>query len=279
MKIKEAFPEVLSRKLPRLQTSASTREAISLLKSNRWSAVCIEPLAAGHSKETEERRRPLAVSKYSILSNLINTQPAHYERFMDSPCSESALLIGSASENDDIVSLLHVFESSTLGYSAIQNSERKLIGMLSVVDVLQLYENRIFTSDLFIADVASSPIFGLRPETPLRKAVNAMVTRKFRRILIEGTKKIVSDSDIINFLFEVDESGKVKFLSNRLMDGNLSDLHGEEPPTIRPNEPIASVAKIITDAYHNCLLTDSSITTPWDIVLKPWRLGRLRIAD
>lgn len=279
MKIKQAFHEVLSQKLPRLQTSTSTREAISMLKSSRWNALCVESPATGHSKEAEERRRPLAVSKYSILSNLINTQPSHYDRFMDSPCSESALLIGSASENDDIVSLLHVFESSTLGYSAIVNAEHKLIGLLSIVDVLQLYENNIFTSDLFIADVASSPIFGLRPETPLRKAVNAMVTRKFRRILIEGTKKIVSDSDIIDFLFEVDESKKVKFLSNKLLDGNLSDVHAQEPPTIRPNEPIASVAKIIADAYHNCLLTDSSITTPWDIVLKPWRLGRLRIAE
>lgn len=238
----------------------------------------IEPPAVGRSRE-EEHRRPLAVSKYSILSNLISTEPTHYDRFMDSSCTESALLIGSASENDDVVSLLHVFESSTLGYSAIQDSVHKVIGMISLVDVLRLYEKEVFSSDLFIADVASSPIFGLRPETSLRKAVNAMVARKFRRILIEGSKNIVSDSDIIDFLFEEEKPKTVKFLSSRLLDGNLADIHGREPPSIRPTEPIASAAKIITTAHQNCLLTDSSIITPWDIVLKPWRLGRLRIVN
>ncbi|MDG6923107.1 MAG: CBS domain-containing protein [Nitrososphaerota archaeon] len=276
LKIKDAFPEIVSRKLPRLQPSATTRDAISLLKSSKLNAVCIEPQTE-HSRE-EGRRRPLAVSKYSILTSLSNTQPSHYEQFMDSSCTDSALLIGSASENDDIVSLLHVFESSTLGYSAIESSLHKMMSMISIIDVLELYEKRIFTSDLFIADVATTPIFGLPPETSLRKALNAMVTRKFRRILIEGTKKIVSDSDIMDFLFEV-EPKTVKFVSSRLLDSNLADLHGREPPAIRPTEPIATAAKIASTAHQNCLLTDSSIITPWDIVLKPWRLGRLRIAD
>ena len=278
MKIKEAFPEVANQKLPRLQTNSSAREAISILRANQSNALYIEPPANMHLRE-EEHRRPLAVSKYSILSNLVSTEPAHYDRFMESSCTESALLIGSVSENDDIVSLLHVFESSTLGYSAIENSAHKLIGIVSLVDMLHLYENKVFSSDLFIADVASSPIFGLRAETPLRRAVNAMVTRKFRRILIEGSKKIVSDTDIIDFLFEEERPKTFKFLSHRLLDGNLADLRGREPPTIQPTEPIASAAKITTTAHQNCLLTDSSIVTPWDIILKPWRLGRLQITN
>ena len=271
MKIKEALASVGSVLLPSIPASSSTLDAIRELRRSDSEAILVKK--TGESAETALH----AVSGYSIIARLSNFEPKHYSAFLSESCINSALSIGEVSMKDDLISLLHMFETTEFGYAMVDRSGIKTPHIMTVRSLLKLYEFDTVSSDLVAREVASSPVFSVPRSEQLRDALREMLNRKFRRVLVSGTKKVVSDRQILNYAFDETRIRAINERPERLLDGTLEELEAQEAIWSEGNKSLKAIAKLMTSGRQDCALTDDGIITPWDLVLKPWRLGRLSV--
>ncbi len=275
MKIGEALPELVTKNVPSLSYNDSMLTAVTTLISQDLGIMSIGP------EKTRARADPtlrhLAISGYSVISKLSDLAPQSYSGFLSSPCVSNALPIGEVTPDDDLISLLHVFEASTFGFALIEDRvSREPGGIVSVADMLGLYQRGILSSDLSVRDVASSPLFSLPKESSIGNAIHEMMARKVRRIVISGTHYFVSDREVLKFIFFQDHSAMITRAPQKLLDASINEVRTYRAATMRGSEDMKRAAKILHDGQE-CAISEDGILTPWDLLMKPWRLGRLRI--
>ena len=259
------------RPLKTISGRAIILEAIQKLRENDFDLLLIE------SPQGSSEARPLVISGYSIVSKMMQMNPHNYAAFLNSPCVESSLLAGTIGATDDLLSLLHVFQSSTFGF-ALVHGRKSQFEKISVKDLLKLYHLGIFSSKLMVDDVVTSPVFQLSRGTKLDKSLNEIGRRKFRRVQISGTRIVVSDKQILAYLFQQERLGHILRFENRLLDGTLDDIELGEVPWIDGRNLISEAAELLSLKTNDCGLTDRGIVTPWDLTVKTWELGQLNIA-
>ena len=287
MMLENALPNVFARSIPKIQPESSVSNAISILLSVEGSVLPIEsPANQTMDQSTEQRSHARAISGYSIISRLVETDPKDYEGFLSAPCRRVALTIGTVSyERDDIQSLLHVFESSTFGYASVESSSSsrsKMGGIILIRDLLPLFNEGILKSDLVVSDVATSQVFGMPRDSSVKSILKEMLNRKFRRVLMKRGEKseLVTEKEIMRYLFG---EGKGRYDSSRLEELMKGKLDGEEASflsvaRVHGGAPLREAANVISKSKGHCALSDAGIITPWDLIIKPWRLGQLSIS-
>jgi hypothetical protein len=275
---RSSFSKSDFRSVPRVKASTPTIAAIWSLLSSK-----IEALPLEQAKDTsKEFRHARAISGYSIISKLLEGDRLS---MLEEPCENSSLTIGSVSlYGDDLVSLLHVFESTTFGYAAVEKLDKEgEPNLIFIKDLLGLYMTGHIASELTVNDVASSPIFSVSASSSLKNILTEMLNRKFRRVLLQGSERqIITDRDILDFLF-----------ANRRLEGNAFDMVSlekaldKEAGIIRPTiarkvsdrDSLRTAAQAILESGNGFVLCPSGLITPWDLIMKPWRLGRLRVKN
>jgi len=250
---------------------------IGQLRKNNFEALKIKKTHDGGKPE-----RPLAFSAYSVVSMLVGIGPPSYKNFLSEPCVEGALAVGTASDDSDIQSLCHVYETTTLGYALVHDAKKNADAdensrMVSVRDLLKLYQKKVIYSRLSLGDVASSPIFSLSRGTKLDATLAEMVRRKFRRVQLVGTKSVISDTQILAYLFGEERMAMISRKPERLLDGVLEDIEQEDIPWTNSASSLSDVASLLISKKVGCAMSEKGVATPWDLIVKPWRLGELRI--
>jgi hypothetical protein len=250
-------------------------DAIFALLETDSNAIAV---SQSYPKDESSGRGTLALSGYSILSKLSRVPSQGYEVALNTPCIDGALPVGEITEEDDIVSLLHVFDASSFGFALTENSKtRDYGGMVSLFDLLEMYSKDRLTSDLFVRDVASSPIFSMPRESAIKQAIHSMMLQKLRRVRVFGTRDMISDREILRFLFSKDRVETRRKDHMELIEGNLSEIKAFSPPQTSEDSNLRNTARVMLDNMRDCALTNNSIVTPWDLIMKPWRAGRLKI--
>ena len=273
MLLSEVLPQTDTRRLARLGANTTVLYAIDLLRENNFVPLLIEVSPDG------EPAKPRVVSGYSIVSELAELDPSRFGAFLESPAVDSSLAIGSIDERHDIVSLFHVFETTSLGYAEIYRNNRSTEVIASVKGLLALYNSGVFSSDLVLEDVASSPVFSLSRGARFDDALREMLHRKFRRIQIAGTRIVISDKEILAHLFQKDRLKKATRSPERLLDGTLEEIEVRAAHWSEDTTKLKDAAKLLSEKDQETILTTKGLITPWDLTIKPWRLGELRIAD
>jgi predicted transcriptional regulator len=257
------------RRLVKVQASASVVDAMALMRKNNFEQLIIDPI---------DHERPLVFSGYSVISKLLDTSPSDYAGFLKSPCLLYCLSSGTIGKDSDLPSLLHVFESTTFGYSMVHDETNHICSKVSVADLLPLYGEGLLSSDLAIDDVASAPVFSMSIGSKIVSCMREMESRKFRRVRIASGVSVVSDKEILSYLFNENRLESVSRAPQHLLDGTLEDLDAVHGEWIDGKENISKAASYMSDYRHQFLLTDRGIVTPWDLIIKPWRLGSLKIS-
>ena len=256
-----------------VRSDATVASAITLLRNSNFEVLRIEDAHEGFSSS-----RPITFSGYSIISKLVELHSSSFRSFLAGSCVEGAMGVGTIGDRSDIQSLCHVFESTTLGYALIHDEKRTSGGyIVSVRDLLKLYQKKLISSRLSVNDIASSPVFYLSRGTRLDATLMEMVRRKFRRVQVLGTKQFVSDAQILSHLFGEERMAMISRKPERLLDGVLEDIESIDVQWVNGDSNLADAANLLVSKKVDCATSEKGVVTPWDLIVKPWRLGELRI--
>jgi hypothetical protein len=266
------LPRLNVRPLRSISGKTIVMDALTKLRENEYDLLLIEP----HLRSGEER--PLVISGYSIISKMIQQNQNEFGSFLNSPCIDSSLLVGTISSEEDVISLLHVFQSTSFGFALVHRKQSQY-EKISVKDLLKLYQLGIFSSSLTVDEISTSPIFQLSRGTKLGESLREIGRRKFRRIQISGTRMILSDKQILEYLFRSERLDHISKLENRLLDGTLEDIEIGEAPWIDGKKQLSEVAELLHQKNNDCALTDHGLVTPWDLTVKTWEWGQLNVLD
>ena len=186
-----------------------------------------------------------------------------------------------AKTSDELSSLLEAYAARRLGFALVYSlgASRETGSIVSLSDVLELYRNKVIQTEMRVEAVAS-PAFSIPGETPLREALNTMLSKRIRRVFITGERRCVSDRDIIYEVFSpvvLDEIGETRKDPLAIAIGSIK---GSSPELTSPRDLVQDVALRLGRQRGECLLTrKGAVVTPWDAVMKPWIAGKLRIAQ
>lgn len=264
------------RKFTKLPAETSILSALALLQKNEYDLLILDST----DSRGRDPQRPLVVSGYSIISKLVHTSPSRYGDLLQSTCLEAALAAGTISNEYDLISLFHVFESTTFGFALIHDASNSITDKISVKDLLSLYQNGVLSSDLIANDIATKQVFSLSNETKIVDCMQEMVRRKFRRVCVPGTKSMISDRQILSYVFDEKKVQGILKMPEHLLDGTLNEVASIQATWVDGQSKIREAAKALSMKKEpDCLLSDRGIITPWDLIIKPWRFGELKVVN
>jgi len=266
MKIEDALPQIFTRTYPVLESGTQMLLAVSLLRFHQ-----IDALPIGFKARQKKR---FAVFGYSCLKKLLETDPDDYGKFLELPCEKASRELSTLDMNEDITSLLRVFQKTKFGFAWVESN--KLGGFGSLRDLLGLYRKKLISTDLKIDEVAS-PIFSMPPGTPIVAVLTEMFSRGFRRVFVDGKKSLVTDRRIIGYVFSSSRISLAAKKPKSLLDVKLGDMDAVRPHSVPKNMRIEDAAELMRKMTDECLVCEKGVLTPWDLVMKPLALGKLRI--
>lgn len=274
----QVFPRAMSRIVPKLKASTPTVVAIWTLLSSKMEALPIEQ----PKNVSKEFRRAKAISGYTVISKLLEGDRLS---MLEEPCENNSLTVGSVTlAGDDLISLLHIFEATTFGYAVVEKPDKeKDPSLIFIRDLLDLYITGHIYSDLLVGDVTSSPIFSVSRSARLKDVLSDMLKRKFRRALLKDSERqIITDRDILEFLFanrRLEASAFDIVALEKALDKEVEIIKPTVAQKISRHDNLRTAAQSMIESGTSCVLSPSGLITPWDLIMKPWRLGHLRVTS
>lgn len=270
MNLKDALPEVFNRIWPALDPETQILLALLLLRSHQIDAL---PLVIRNKQYNK------FVSGYSCLSRLAQIHPEEYGNFFKQSSEDVSIELPTIPAEEGLESLLEAFSKNRFGFAwAEWKGNSEVGGFVSLRDILALYGRSVLSTDLTIGDIASKNIFSLTSNSSLKQALDEMSSRRIRRILVSDTGMIISDRQMIHHVFSPDRLNQIYSTPSALLDGRIGDLEGIEPFKLESSQNVKDAAALLV-VSAGCVICESGIVTPWDIILGPWEKKELRIAE
>lgn len=270
VKIGEALSYVFERPCSTVEPSTQMHLALLLLGFHEVDALPIEIGSNTHSTK-------YAVSSHSCLSKLLETDTKEYSNLLAQPCKKICSELASVSANSQMETLLKTFDSTGFGFACIENGS-ELRGLVSLRDLLLLYQKSRFKTDLLVKDVASSPLYTLSSDASLKETLRMMFKHKFRRIFISENRRVVSDREIIKHLFSPSRMIESSEDYSALFETKLGLVKSVLPRSVSSEMAVNLASLELYSSLGGCLTCNDGVVTPWDIVMKPWIQGRLNIS-
>ena len=104
-----------------------------------------------------------------------------------------------------------------------------------------------------------------------------MFDHHFRRIFVDDQHTLVTDRRIIGYLFSSARLSATFENPKTMFDANLGDLERMEPKKISSKASLKTAALSMKDASEDCLICEKGVVTPWDLIMKPRKMRRLKI--
>ena len=270
MIIGQAIPEVFSRTYATLQPGTPVLVALSLLRFQKVDAI---PIILGGTSSVK-----VAISGQSSLSEVFANSPSNFAELLEKPCESFSIKLATITVEDDLEKLLRIISRTGFGFACVEEKVgREICGLVSLRDLLALYNKSIFNSELSLGDIASFPVFSLPGNVTLKSTLGEMLRQGIRRVFISGTEKVVSDRSIINHIFS---AAKLNETSNKpydLLETEIGKIEGSNPTKIDSEANVKEGAELMMQTTDGCLVCEKGVVTPWDLVIKPWKQGKLAI--
>jgi CBS domain-containing protein len=184
------------------------------------------------------------------------------------------LELSTVKADDDIQELFEVIKKTRFGFAWVEG-KFETGGFASLRDLLGLYENGVISTDMTLGEVASS-IVSLDKDASLKTALGEMFSHRFRRIFVGD--RVISDRRIIGYIFSPSRLNQVMNKPETLLDSKLGELEGLRPINVGQKSGIISASKTMRGEVEECLICEKGVVTPWDMLMKPWIAGKLKIA-
>ncbi len=268
LKIRAALPHVFNRAYPVLDPKMPMLPAVSMLRFQQIDGL---PLITGTAS------KPRALNGYSLLKKILALGPGGFWEFVEKPCEDASMGIGSIDADQELESLFDLFVKDRFGFAWI-NSGDGSGAPVSLADILELYKNGTIESDLTVRDVAS-PIFALPGMTPLRQALLFMFSHRFRRVFLAAGLSFISDRSIISYIFSPAVLHKLAADPDSILELPIAQIEKNRPKRVPGRTALRAAANTFGGDIGQCLTSRGTVITPWDIIMKPWISKSLRINE
>jgi hypothetical protein len=269
LKIAEALPDIFKRTYPVLESGTELLLAASLLKFHQIDAIPI-----GFKKK---QKKHLAVLGYSCLSHLLQTKPSMYKTFLEQPCDKIAQELSSISWNTNLETLLKLFWETKFGFSMVEG-KFETSALVSLRDLLGLYRDDVLSTTMSLGQIAS-PIFSMSSESSLKQVLGEMFVRRIRRIFLDGKdgNRVITDRRIISYIFSTSRLEELLHSPADLLEVPVGKLGTMRPPFKSEQTKIKKAAEAMKEQIEECLVCEKGVVTPWDMIMKPWKSGKLDV--
>ncbi|MDG6994570.1 MAG: hypothetical protein JRN52_01495 [Nitrososphaerota archaeon] len=278
MKIDESFPEIFRRPVPAVMEGTLILVGGTLLDTPRRDVMpIVRSSDMTFLRMSKDTRCVMAFGGHAILSGLLECEPRNHYKFLFEPIENIAIPVRPIPTEEDISTLLDEFARTRFGWEIVE--AHGLHSIVTLADVIPLYRRGVLDTSLRVKDVASK-VFELPKNTKLSKVLLEMMTRSMRRIFISGTNKFVSDREILAHIFSPTRLAVVKRSPKELLESTLGDVDSVEPILVRGDATLQEVSELFKPASGGwCLICEEGVVTPWDLVMKPWKMESLEIRD
>lgn len=274
--MEEGLHAALQRPVPRVEQGTIIAVAGTLLDVPRREVLLVtddrEPdlLATG--------RKWRAFGGYSLIERLLATQPEDLYTVLFHPVEHCTIRMEKVPARGDLTAVLEAFKRARFGWAVVESATT--VGLVTLADVLALYADGSIDTHLRLRDVASSPVFALPGGTELRDALLGMMKRRVRRVRVEGTDGFVSDREVLSYVFSPPRLYQVKESPESMFEPALEEVGRVKPADVDGGTRVKDAAAAIGPETGGFLTIDGGemVVTPWDIVMKPWALGKLSVS-
>jgi len=268
MKIRDAFPRAFQRAYPAIEPEAAMLSVLPLLRFHEIDAL---PLSF------DPGAKPRGILGYSCLARIRVMNPDQLACFLKMPCEQVSEPLATVKANRTLSMLLNTFLRERFGFARIEEG-RGVGALVTLSDVLELYETDAIDTELSLADVAST-VYSMPKESALRDVLDAMFKRRYRRIFVSGTHAYVWDRSIIEHIFSPSVLAELAGSAPKdVLSMPISQIESTAAEEVDPTMKLGDAAHKLKAEHGQCLVFDGKVVTPWDVVMKPWKSKNLRIA-
>jgi hypothetical protein len=272
------FPGLFS--LPRPITTPDVPVIVAASILSIYDAPMLPIVKVGDSPTIEKDgvRLYQAIGSQPIIRLLTATRPSDYYRILWKSCETTSIWIGSLDYDDTLENLLKTFELTGFGDARVNNDSAPPHALITLDEIVSLYRERKLKCDLGVKDIASLAVF-VDPDTPLIEAMNTMCEKRIRRLFLRGKAgRFVSDRHILAFLFSPKGLKIARDSPDYWTDLKISAIESMAARPVSPDAKVEDVGRMVEAGRDVFMLSDGlSLLSRWDLVMKPWKAGKLRL--
>lgn len=241
------------------------------------SEVQILPITKG-LRPRRDRRTGLvlygALGGYSFLEKFMKTKPKDYYGLIQTPSREIAIWIGSVDFGSPISDLLNVFDTTKFGAARV--SDHDIQTVVTLADLVGAMRNHSLVSDMRVEQVGSQPV-SISSDAEIGEAVKMMLKFRVRRLFPQGrTDEFISSRSVIEFMFTPERLQVARRRPEEWCAAKVSVLGTQSARVVAPGASLNEAARMIGDEPDDCLVSEGGLViSRWDLLMKPWKLGRL----
>jgi len=212
---------------------------------------------------------------YGVLKKVAITEPKDYYKALWSKSAEVPVWIGSCKFEDEFDGILNNYNATMFGAARVTKGTEEALVTLS--DCVGLITNGKLSTHMSTDDVSTTPI-AIARDSPILGAIKKMISHNIRRLFIQGDQdKFISDRTLIDYMFSPKRLEVARDHPEAWIDEEVSKVPTKNPRRCKTGD-LDEAAESMGSSPDDCLMTDKSqMISKWDLVVMPWRAGRLAV--
>ena len=218
-----------------------------------------------------------AYGSYGILKKIVESEPKEYYKTLWSKSAEVPIWIGSCKFESPFDDVLEAFSETRFGGARVTHGAQE--ALVTLCDAVGLISEGKLSAQMSTDEVGSVPI-AISKDKPIVEAIRKMVSHNIRRLFVEKEQgKFISERTLIDYMFSPQRLGIARDHPELWIDESIEKL-GTKAPGRCGTGSLDEAAKAMGGAPDDCLMTDDwRVISRWDLVVKPWRAGKLDAAE
>lgn len=183
--------------------------------------------------------------------------------------------------DDDLSLALERITEKRFGDVLVMDRDAQPIGVLSIVDVMRSCERMVRRVGARVASMASS-LKLVNDQMSLRDLILFLFQNRIRRIVLnKGGFYHADERALLKYVFSPARLQSLQKDTDAFLKFPISDFAKEMTvplAKVRENADVTTAWKMALAEGQDCVLVDKNkIATPWDLVIKPFVEGKLRV--
>ncbi|MDJ0270882.1 MAG: CBS domain-containing protein [Aigarchaeota archaeon] len=211
---------------------------------------------------------------YNFISLLTKHAPEAWTALYKTACYDVDWKALATTSAESLTTLLATMGSRRWGY-AIVMQDKKMKAMIGVLGIARFFAERGVLrelTDVKVRDIASKGVVMLDSEATISEAMETMLRRGVRRIIIPDENKVITDRDVTRYLLSGAVVEELRNNPNDVFNRPISEMrkYTKSPATIDADDMVSSALSALLKSETYTALTEDwqHILTPWDLTIK-----------